>query len=56
MSEASQLRVSHLHAHINSWPNGASILGDPEKLWNSANRNHTKFYKEKLPVLLGGTE
>ena len=38
---------SHLHTDMNSWPNGASVQGDLEKLSGVANRNLWSDSEEK---------
>ena len=38
---------SHLHTDMNSWPNGASVQGDLERLSDVANRNLWSDSEEK---------
>ena len=38
---------NHLHTDMNSWPNGASVQGDLEKLSDVANRNLCSDSEEK---------
>ena len=38
---------SHLHTDMNSWPNGASVQGDLEKLSDVANRSLCSDSEEK---------